>query len=290
MKQSWIFLFSRVLRLVVRFILALTGRGGGKLATLLPKGQIYFVSNYCGKYKFNVDTTYPMEGAIWLSGVYDVVTTKFLRKVIRKSDIFLDIGANCGAIAFVAASIIDDGKVYAFEPAPTIGSRLQANLNLNPQLQNIVKLVPLGLGLSKGELLYYEDPNYRGNGALQQVTGIPVNVISLDEWVLLEKLEKIDAIKLDVEGMEYEVLLGAKAVLEKFHPLIYLETLPIFYQNRDYTIRTLYELLLTLGYKIVSPTKPHLEIPFDGPYPPNSVAIHPSQADRLDLWPKSALG
>ena len=283
MKQIGIILFSWVLRFVSRFILTLTGRGGGKLATLLPKGQIYLVSNYCHKYKFNVDTTYPMEGAIWLSGVYDVVTTKFLRKVIRKSDIFLDIGANCGAIAFVAASIIDDGKVYAFEPAPTIGSRLQANLNLNPHLQDIVKLVPLGLGLSKGQLLYYEDPNYRGNGALQQVTGIPVNVISLDEWVFLEKLEKIDAIKIDVEGMEYEVLLGAKAVLEKFHPLIYLETLPIFYQNRDYTIRTLYELLATLGYKIVSPTKPHLEIPFDGPYPPNSVAIHPSQADRLDL-------
>lgn len=281
MKQSWIFLFSWGLRLVVRFIFAFTGRGGGKLATLLPKGQTYLVSNYCDRYKFNVDTTYPMESAIWLSGVYDIATTKLFRKVIRKNDIFLDIGANCGAIAFVAASIIDEGKVYAFEPAPTIGSRLQANINLNPQLQNIVRLVPLGLGLSKGQLLYYEDPNYRGNGALQQITGIPVSVISLDEWVILEKLAKIDAIKIDVEGMEYEVLLGAKTVLEKFHPLIYLETLPLFYENRSYTIRNIYELLATFGYKIISPTEPYLEISLDGPYPPNSVAIHPNQADRL---------
>ena len=75
MNQNGIFLWSRILRLIVKLIFGLTGRGAGKFAPLLPKGQIYLVDNYCGKYKFNVDTTYPMEGAIWLSGVYDLATT-----------------------------------------------------------------------------------------------------------------------------------------------------------------------------------------------------------------------
>jgi len=215
--------------------------------------------------------------------VYDVVTTNFLRKAIRADDVFLDIGANCGTLTLVAASLINNGKIYAFEPAPTIRPRLQANIELNPQLKNIVKVVPLGLGLAKGQLFYHEDQEYRGNGALQGISGIPVDVISLDEWVLLENIDKIDAIKIDVEGMEYDVLVGGKAVLEKYHPLVYFETLPIFFKYTPHNIRSIYEFLANLGYRIVSPIQPYHQIPFDGPYPANSVAIHPSQADRLEL-------
>jgi len=112
---------------------------------------------------------------------------------------------------------------------------------------------------------------------------MPVDVITLDEWVSLKKIDKIDAIKIDVEGMEYDVLLGGKLTLEKYHPLVYFETLPIFFTNKSYSIQTIYEFLASLGYKIVSPIKPHEAIPFIGPYPTNSVAIHYSQAERLNL-------
>ncbi len=283
MKQIWIIIFSFILRLIVRSISALTGKGGGKFVALLPKKQTYLVNKYSGQYKFKVDTTYPIEASVWLGGVYDVVTTNFLRKAIRADDVFLDIGANCGTLTLVAASLINNGKIYAFEPAPTIRPRLQANIELNPQLKNIVKVVPLGLGLAKGQLFYHEDQEYRGNGALQGISGIPVDVISLDEWVLLENIDKIDAIKIDVEGMEYDVLVGGKAVLEKYHPLVYFETLPIFFKYTPHNIRSIYEFLANLGYRIVSPIQPYHQIPFDGPYPANSVAIHPSQADRLEL-------
>lgn len=283
MRQSCQIIFSWILRLIVRLIFTFTGRGGGKLAPLLPKGQKFLVKGYGGRYKFNVDTTYPMEGSVWLCGVYDVVTTKFLRRVIRADDVFLDVGANCGILTLVAASAIERGKIYAFEPGKAIRDRLEANLALNPQLSEIIKVVPLGLGLKQSQLFYHEDANYRGNGALQLSDGIPVEVISLDEWVLLENIAKIDVIKIDVEGMEYDVLLGGKAVLDKYHPLIYFETLPIFFQHKNYKIRTIYEFLASLGYRMVSPIKPYAEIPFDGPYPANSVAIHTSHADRLPL-------
>ena len=277
-----VFVWSKILQIIVRPIAILTGRGGGKFAQLLPPNQNYLVTNYCG-YKFNINTTYPMESAIWLSGTYEVTTTKFLRQVLRKGDVFLDIGANCGAVTLVAASAIAGGKIYAFEPGNTIRSRLQANVDLNPLLQNIVQVVPFGLGLKTGKLLYYEDENYRGNGALFDSQGIPVDVLSLDDWVEQEKIDKIDAIKIDVEGMEYDVMLGGKLTLEKYHPIIYFETLPIFFTNKSYTIQTIYEFLASLGYRIVSPIKPYNEIGFSGAYPANSVAIHPSRAERLNL-------
>jgi len=281
-KNLVILIWSNLLRIIVKSISTLTGRGGGKFAKLMPPNQNYLVKTYCG-YQFNVNTTYPMESAIWLSGVYEVDTTKFLREVIREGDVFLDIGANCGALTLVAASAIGKGKIYAFEPGQTVRDRLQANIDLNPQLKNIVLVLPLGLGLTTGKLLYHEDPNYKGNGGLFGSQGIPVDVVSLDEWVALEKIDKLDAIKIDVEGMEYEVLVGGKSTLEKYHPIIYFETLPIFFENKSYTIKTIYEFLTDLGYRIVSPTKPHEQIPFNGPYPANSVAIHSSRADRLKL-------
>jgi len=281
MKQFGAFLLSNIFRLVVKVISRLTGRGAGKFATILPKGQTYLVKNYCGLYNFHVDTTYPIESSIWLCGSYDLVTTKFLRKFIRSGDVFLDVGANCGALTLVAASVIGEGKVYAFEPGFSIRSRLQANIDANPQLQQRVKVVPLGLGLTKSQLFYHEDQNYRGNGALHISYGIPVDVISLDEWVLQENIERIDVIKIDVEGMEFDVLLGGKTVLEKFRPLIYFETIELFYREKPEQISKIYEFLKSLGYKIVKPTSPHLEISVSGPYPANSVGIHVSKCDGL---------
>lgn len=280
-RNTIIYIWSKFLQIIVRLIFILTGKGGGKFAKLLPANQNYLVK-YCG-YQFNVNTLYPIESAIWLSGVYEVTTTKFFRQVLREGDVFLDIGANCGAVTFVAASAIANGKIYAFEPGNTIRSRLQANVDLNRSLANIVKVLPFGLGLETGKLLYYEDENYRGNGALFDSLGMPVDVMKLDDWVSLEKIDRIDAIKIDVEGMEYDVMLGGKSTLEKFHPLIYFETLPLFFTNKSYSIQTIYEFLDGLGYKIVSPSKPSEEISFTGAYPANSVAIHSSQADRLNL-------
>ena len=281
MNSIFIRAYSRLLQIIVRIFCKLTGKGGGKFAKFLPRGQIFLIPNYCGNLKFEVDTTYPMESSVWLAGVYDVTTTKFLRKIIHPDDVFLDIGANCGALTLVAASLIEQGKIYAFEPAPTVRSRLLGNIELNPQLKEVVTVLPYGLGRQKYKGFYNEDPNYRGNGSLHEQQGIAVEVVSLDEWVTLEKLEKVDVIKIDVEGMEYDVLLGGKTVLEKYHPILYFETLELFFESSSHRIKDTYEFLSSLGYRIVYPTALDLEIPFEGPYPPNSVAIHSSRKDRL---------
>lgn len=282
MKQIQILIFSRLLQIFVRVFARLTQRGGGKFAQWLPKEQQFLVNNYCGNLNFYVNTTYPIEASIWLAGIYDVTTTRFLQSILREDDVFLDVGANCGAITLVAAQTVTKGQVYAFEPGPVIRSRLEKNLAANPQLQSRVKVVPFGLGSQSCRRFYYEDPNYRGNGALFATdSDSGIEVISLDEWLAQEQPGKIDVIKIDVEGMEYEVLKGSRHTLEQYQPIIYFETLPIFFTQTDYNIGTLYKFLKSFGYIIVSPQKPHKEIPLSGPYPANSVAIPPNKRDRL---------
>jgi FkbM family methyltransferase len=281
MKEVFLRIYHQFLQIIVRLLCRLTGKGGGKFTRLLVPGQTYLINNYCGNLNLNIDTSYPMESSIWLAGVYEVITTKFLKEVIREGDVFLDIGANCGALTLVAANLIGKGKVYAFEPGPKVRERLQSNINLNPHLQDIITVIPQGLGLNQEQVFYNEDLNYRGNGSLYEPQGIPVEILALDQWVAREKLEKIDLLKIDVEGMEYDVLRGGKTVLETYQPIIYFETLPIFYETSLHNIKTIYEFLESLGYKIVRPTKPHSEVSFIGPYPANSVAIPASKMERL---------
>ncbi|MEO8893972.1 MAG: FkbM family methyltransferase [Coleofasciculaceae cyanobacterium] len=281
MKEIFLKFYNRLLQTIIRFLCGITGKGGGKFAKLLAPGQTYLINNYCGNLNLQIDTSYPMEASIWLAGVYEVITTKFLQEVIHEGDVFLDVGANCGALTLVAANLIGKGKVYAFEPSPNVRERLQGNINLNPHLKDTIAIIPKGLGLNKQQVFYNEDPNYLGNGSLYENQGIPVEILALDQWVAQEKLEKIDLIKIDVEGMEYDVLVGGKTVLETYQPIIYFETLPIFYETTLHNIKTIYEFLEGLGYTIVQPKKPHLKIPFSGPYPANSVAIPASKANRL---------
>jgi FkbM family methyltransferase len=274
-------IYCQTLQTIVRSLVHLTGRGGGKFLGLLPKGQTFLLSDYCQSLKFQVDTTYPIEAMIWLSGVYDPKTTQLLQTLLREEDVALDVGANCGALTLVTASLVGKGRVYAFEPGERVRDRLSANLALNPELQAEVQIVPLGLGAEPQQLCYYEDPRYRGNGALFAAQGTPVQVVTLDDWAAQTNLTQLNLIKIDVEGMEYAVMLGGKATLAQFRPILYFETLPIFFTNKPYTIRSIYEFLATLGYQLRHPDPPHAEIPFDGPYPANSLAIHPQDLQRI---------
>ncbi|MGF1490053.1 MAG: FkbM family methyltransferase [Prochloraceae cyanobacterium] len=284
MKQIFIKLSSRFLQLLAHLIHILFGTSGGKLAKFLPKNQKYILNNYCGKFTFHIDTYYQMESIVWLSGIYEVTTTKFLEKVIKAGDIFIDIGANCGALTMVAASVIGKGKIYAFEPNPRVYSRLQKNLDSNPKIEATVKAFPWGVGAQNCELFLSEDSIYPGNSCISSQDcqqKITVKVVALDDWAEAEKIERIDVIKIDVEGMEYEVLQGSRAILEKYHPLVYFESISDFLKAKNHSMQTIYQFLSSLDYQIVDPQKPERAIPFSGPYPPNSLAIHHSKRSRL---------
>ena len=128
-----------------------------------------------------------------------------------------------------------------------------SNLELNPLLAK--RITPLQLGLSDtSESLYWtEDMNNRGNASLGNDYGEKVVVTTLDDFISSESksITKLDFIKIDVEGMELDVIKGGMKIIERFLPIIYYETLAPFREQRGFDVfEEIKNLLSPLGYTL----------------------------------------
>jgi FkbM family methyltransferase len=180
--------------------------------------------HYLGEFTVMVKTLYPIEREM-LSGIYDPMTTGIIRRHVKAGDVCADIGANVGALSLAMAQQTGPaGTVYAFEPGPMLHERLQTNIRLN----HLRSIVPIQQGLSdrRGVLQWAEDMNNRGNAGLLCTSGIPVPVLTLDEFCQEWGVTRLDFIKVDVEGMELEVFKGASWVMSTLRPVLYFETHP----------------------------------------------------------------
>jgi FkbM family methyltransferase len=155
-------------------------------------------------------------------GEFSEGEVEIFRAVLRPGDVALDIGANLGAHTIPLARLVGPtGFVFAFEPQRVLFNILCGNIALN-EFTN-VKAFPLALGSAQGQTrvmpLDYRGPENFGGIALGGTKGEAVPVATLD----LIGLPKARFIKIDVEGMELEVLLGAKAMLARDRPVLYVE-------------------------------------------------------------------
>jgi len=205
-----------------------------RLSVCLPPGIILEFSKYLGEFRVNIDTTYAIEKKM-LTGIYEPTLIKIIDKFVKPGDICFDIGSNVGAITFaLARRTTSEGRVFAFEPGPPTYDRLVQNLLLNPQYKDTIIPENLGVADRQCQLLWHEDmsPEGRGNGGLLHNKGTSVDVISLDIYCKARDLNRVDFIKIDVEGMELEVLTGAREIIRLFRPILFFETLEIFNRHR----------------------------------------------------------
>jgi len=149
---------------------------------------------------------------------------KNLYSLIREGNTVIDVGANIGEVTFNLAKLVGaSGSVHSFEPHPFIFSKLLQNFQLN-EFRNI-QLNNVGLG-SRVEQLYIgpQVANNRGGTRINHsAEGSLVNITSLDNYVSRMHVQKINLIKLDVEGFELKVLRGAENTLRDKKPILFIE-------------------------------------------------------------------
>lgn len=148
----------------------------------------------------------------------------FCAAFLPKDAVAIDIGANIGATAIILGHYLTQGVVYAVEPGKTIYSLLNSNLQ-NNKLENIVAL-NCAVSDKNGQLSFVENSAFGHIELGKPSDGVRVNSVAahtLDDLVESLKIERLDLIKIDVEGFERQVLDGGNESLRRFNPLIYLE-------------------------------------------------------------------
>jgi len=181
--------------------------------------------------------------SIEVYGRYQIEELKLFDKYVHEGDSVLDIGANIGThTLWFSNKVGSEGFVFAFEPQRLVFQTLCANMALN-SVQN-VDCRQLGVGYSsrivKIPLL---DPEKENNfGGLQidgHSEGEKTAICKVDDI----GLSRCDFIKIDVEGMELEVLQGAMNTIILCSPIIYMEV------ERDKNLEFVQVLLAELKYK-----------------------------------------
>lgn len=141
---------------------------------------------------------------------FDQPEREWLASGIGEGFTFLDIGANVGGYSlYLAALAGPSGRIIAMEPQPEVFGQLIYNIRLNPF--GNVKALELAVADRSGELTLFLDPKNKGEASVKIVSAdearqVKVPARTLLEIALAERLDRIDAIKLDVEGAEDLIL------------------------------------------------------------------------------------
>lgn len=140
--------------------------------------------------------------------------------------VVFDVGVNIGWTALHMSRICSAGRVYGFEPDPYNFAACRRNMDLN-ELANL-KVSPIALGAEPGSV-QMEIPtlsNRGGNriaqqGSINQRGDIPM--VTADEFARISEVDRLDVIKIDTEGFELRVLTGARGLLLKYRPTLFVE-------------------------------------------------------------------
>lgn len=193
-----------------------------------------------------------IEDNINQSGYWEQHLSKMICRFVKEDSLFLDIGANIGYHCLYTASEHPKTTCMAFEPHPVICEQLNTNLACNDFANMIVH--NLAVGDKSGTIDFYMQSEQCYNRGLSGVkyyndigsdfNKIEVPVVALDDFLADKDQRRVSTIKIDTQGFEYNVLLGATRTIEKSQPIIFFE----FHDYSVYHLENCFKLLP--GYQI----------------------------------------
>lgn len=199
--------------------------------------------------------------SVFPKGEYDKRMFDDFQKNTTHNEVIFDVGGFMGTNSLLFSKIVGSkGKVVSFEPNPHNLKRMLLNFSQNKILSKNISTTNLALGNEKKKadfiLSNNVDNGYSSGSRLKQThtnyslkelkklgfSNIQVDIDTLDNFTEQKKIYP-DILKIDIEGSEHLLLLGAKKFLKNYSPALYIE------MHSQFCTLTCVEILSSLGYK-----------------------------------------
>ena len=162
--------------------------------------------------------------------------------ITKETGIYIDVGSHTGLYTIVGLKSNTNNFVISIEPSYLNLGRMMSNLRLNDLLRNHMKILAAASDTTGVKnFLFHPDLSFMSKGGRISENGDPVHVLKLDD-IHVKDDRKIRGIKIDTEGEDYKVLLGAKNIIENNLPDILIEV-------REENKRLIRDFLISYGYK-----------------------------------------
>ena len=208
---------------------------------------------------YELDLSEGIDLAIYLFGGFEPSTRDALARYVKPGMTVLDIGANIGSHTLHLANLVGaTGHVYAFEPTAFAFAKLKRNLSLNPVLAQRVVLQQCFLTgedfsdlpqeiYSSWPLLGGRDLHPEHLGAKKGTNGARAR--TLDGVLADNGNPVVDVVKLDVDGVECDVLNGAITMISLHKPIFVMELAPYLLKERGHSLEEMMSFFIPLGYR-----------------------------------------
>ena len=265
---------------------------------LPPSGIIRFKNNLGQVLNIKTNQTSYLTQLLYWEGYQNFEYTDIFIKLIKKINVFYDIGANIGYYSLLAEIENKNIKVIGFEPANGPQFYFRENIKIN-KFKNI-RVESLALSDKEGEITFYEIRNKKytylehnlageGNSGSKKIgrnfVPISVKTTTLDKYVENEKEVNIDLIKMDTEGTEHFILENSDNVLKLMKPIIICETL---FNTIELELE---KLMRSYGYEFYNHTEMGLKkvntiVREEDNGVSNCFFVHPNKFDLIEEFVK----
>jgi FkbM family methyltransferase len=223
-----------------------------KLAKWLNIADRSYKKKLHGGFFMHLNPTEHIQQQLFWYGYYEKELGDLIKKALKPGDVFLDIGANIGYFALLAATKDPAVRVVAFEPVKDLFEHLKENIKANNIKNTIAVNAALG-EISEEKEIFIAGPDNLGMSSFRQPANFSgkkekVKILRVDDWFKTFGLSKVDLVKIDAEGSELAVIKGMKQVLEHFKPLLVVEVNPETLALFDLRPNDVFDNLDQLGY------------------------------------------
>ncbi len=144
--------------------------------------------------------------------------------LLGRDSVILDVGANIGLTALVTAELAPAGHVLAIEGAPRNHAALVRNLEAHAK--GVAEAIHCAVGTTDGTVRFVDNSAFGHVVLPETMIASPSTLVpqtTIDALVKQRGLDRLDLIKLDIEGFEQDALEGARETLDRFDPVVFLE-------------------------------------------------------------------